>query len=99
LGDAVGVVDGVGLAPEVDQGDEHLAAVVGIDGARGVGDGDAVLGREVGAGADLAFEAVGDGDGEAGGILRMWPGRMETVGPSSSRLSNQTQPPSGFVDG
>ncbi len=43
LGDAVGVVDGEGFFGEVDQGDEELASVVGVDGARGVGQGDAVL--------------------------------------------------------
>lgn len=43
LCDPVGVVDGVGFFGEVDQGDEHLTSVVGVDGARRVGEGDAVL--------------------------------------------------------
>src|SRR5690606_7444680 len=64
LGDAFGVADGVGFAPEVDEGDKHLAAVIGVDGAGCVGDGDAVPGGEAGAGADLALVAVGDSDGE-----------------------------------
>ncbi len=44
LGDAVGVVDGEGLFGEIDQGDEELASVVGVDGSWGVGQGDAVVG-------------------------------------------------------
>lgn len=43
LGDAVGVVDGEGFLGEVDQCDEHFASVVGVDGAWGVGECDAVL--------------------------------------------------------
>lgn len=37
LGDAVGVVDGEGFLGEVDQGDEELASVVGVDGSWSVG--------------------------------------------------------------
>lgn len=43
LGDSVCVVDGERFIAQVDECDEHFASVVGVDGARGVGEGDAVL--------------------------------------------------------
>ena len=43
LGDAVLVIDGEGFFAQVNQGDEEFASVVGVDGARGVGETDAVL--------------------------------------------------------
>lgn len=66
LRDAHAIFDGEGGAAEVDQGNPQFASVVAIDGAGGVGDADAVLGGEAGAGADLTFVPLFDGDGPAG---------------------------------
>lgn len=46
LCDPVAVVDGEWLLSEVDECDEDFASVVGVDGARGVWERDAVLCRE-----------------------------------------------------
>ena len=46
LGDAHGACDFEGLVAVVDEGDHDLSAVVGVDGAWGVGHGDAELGGD-----------------------------------------------------
>jgi len=65
LGDAVSGLDDEGRAAEVQENDFDLAAIGGVDGARGIGDGDGVLIGEAGAWADLSFVAGGEFDGEA----------------------------------
>ena len=67
LGDAHVAFDGEGVWAEVDEGDHDLASVVGVDGAGGVGHGDAELHGEPGAGADLGFVPDGQSHGEPTG--------------------------------
>ena len=67
LRDAVAARDAERLAAVIDQDDFDLAAIVGVDRARRVQDGDAVLQREAGARAHLAFEASRDRERDAGG--------------------------------
>lgn len=69
LGDAVLMIDGEGFFAQIDQCDEEFASVVGVDGAWGVGETDAVLCGDARAWADLSLVANGDGDGEAEGDL------------------------------
>ena len=57
LGDPVSVPDAEILIGEVDQDDFYLAPVVGVDGSRRVEHGDAVLGGQPAAGADLSLES------------------------------------------
>ncbi len=45
------------LLAQIDQDHAHFAAIVGVDGARRVGHGDAVLGGQPGTRADLGLEA------------------------------------------
>ena len=69
LGDSVAVIDGVGLGAQVNERDEHLASVVGINRARRVGECNAKLGREPRARSDLAFVSNRDGASKAKGDL------------------------------
>ena len=46
LGDAHLVGDLDGLLAEVDEGDEHFASEVGVDGSGCVGDGESLFGGE-----------------------------------------------------
>ena len=55
-----------GRSPRLTKQHLHLAAVVGVDGAGRVEDGDAVFGRKPGAGTDLTLVAGRQGDGETG---------------------------------
>ncbi len=57
LRDALAVVDDEVFVAEVDEDDAYLAAVVGIDGARTVEDGDALLQRQTAAGTHLRLVA------------------------------------------
>ena len=59
LGNALAVVDDEVLLREVYQYHANLAAVVGVNGARTVEDGDALLQRQAAAGAHLGFVACG----------------------------------------
>jgi hypothetical protein len=66
LRDAHARLDDEGLPPVgVDEIDEHLAAIAGVDESRCVDDRDAVLRREPRARLDEAGKALGDRDGEA----------------------------------
>src|SRR4029079_191720 len=65
LGDAVATTDGEGLAAMVDHDNLQLAAIIAVDGAGRVGNGDSVLERQAGTGTNLDFIAFGDGDLEA----------------------------------
>ena len=67
LGDAHAAFDGERVVAEIDQGDVNFAAVVAVDGSRGVDHGDAVFGGQAAARADLGFVALGDRHGEAAG--------------------------------
>lgn len=67
LGDAHAAVDGERLLAKVDQGDHDLAAIVGVNGAGGIDQRDAVAAGEAGARADLGFIAGGEGHVEAAG--------------------------------
>lgn len=67
LADAFAVVDDEGFLGEVNDDDTNLAAVVGVDGAGGVGDGDTMFERKAGAGAYLTLEAAGELHVKAGG--------------------------------
>ena len=81
LGDALAAADREGLAAVVDEQDLQFAAIVAVDRARRVGDGDAMLEGEARARADLDFIAVRDGDAEAGGDGVALPGReVEILG-------------------
>ncbi len=59
--------DGEGCVAEVDEWELEFAAVVGVDGAWGVNEGDAVFGCKAGPGSDLGFVTWRDGDCEATG--------------------------------
>ena len=59
--------DGKWVFAMVDQGHANLAAVVGINRARRIGNGDPVFGGEAGAGSDLRFVVGGQGDLDAAG--------------------------------
>src|SRR5436190_2355542 len=54
------------LLAQIDQDHADFAAIVGVDGARRVGHGDAVLGGQPRAGPDLGLEAQRQGDRDAG---------------------------------
>ena len=72
---------GKGSVAVVDHDDLEFAAIVGVDGAGRIGDGDAVLEREARAGADLDFIAFGDGDAQAGGDrVALAGGEVEILG-------------------
>jgi hypothetical protein len=60
LGDTHARFDKEGLLTEVDEEDLDFAAVVGIDGAGGVEEGDAVMEGQTAAGADLGLPAKGN---------------------------------------
>ena len=59
--------DREGLVAEIDHDDLQFAAVITVDRARGVGDGDAVLQRQAGTRTHLYLVAFGNGDLQAGG--------------------------------
>lgn len=59
--------DGEGFAAVIHQQDLYLAAIITIDRSRGIEHRDAVSGGQSGAGADLRFQAFGQGDGDAAG--------------------------------
>src|SRR3954447_4036260 len=54
------------LLAQINKDYAYFAAVVGIDGTRGVGHGDAVLGGKAGSRADLRLESDRQGDRDAG---------------------------------
>src|SRR5690242_1667187 len=54
------------LGAQIDEDYAHFAAIVGVDRARRVGHGDAVLGGQPGPWADLGLEAHRQGDRDAG---------------------------------
>ena len=66
LSDARTTLDDEGFAAGIEQNDADFAAVVLIDGAGGVGQGDAVAQGETGSWADLEFVTRWQGDGQAG---------------------------------
>lgn len=70
LCDAHAVSDGEGFAGVVDKGNQDLAAIIAIDGARRVGKGNAVFGRKPRTRANLGFESYLDSDGQPGGNNR-----------------------------
>lgn len=74
LGDAFVALDQKRLRPVVDEKDFELTAVVGINGAGSVEDGDAVVEGESAAGTDLRFEAGRQCDAQAGGNKRALTG-------------------------
>ena len=63
------------LRPVIDQKHLDLAAIVGVDRARRVEDGDAMLAGEAGARPHLALIAVRERDGDAGRDPRHGPAR------------------------
>ena len=65
LGNAITVLDDMAdLGGDGEEGDEHLAPIVGIDRTEGLDDTPA---SETAARADLGVEAGGNGEGESGG--------------------------------
>ena len=67
LSDALAGIDDEIFLGQVDQDHADFPAVVGVDGAGGVEDGDAFLGGETAAGTDLGFKSFGQGNEQAGG--------------------------------
>ncbi len=67
LRDAIAVPDREGKPAVVDEQRHQLPAIVAVDRAGRVQDGDAVPGGKARARPDLDLVAVGDGDGEAAG--------------------------------
>ncbi len=67
LGDALPGLDGIGLAPQMDQPHLDLPAVVAIDDAHSVGEGEPLLHGQAAPGKDQAHVLGGQGDGDAGG--------------------------------
>ena len=64
---ALAVVDGEGLVGEIDEDDADFAAIVGINGAWGIQNGDAVLDGQSATWAYLRLVACGQGDEESCG--------------------------------
>ena len=60
LRDAVAAVDNERLVGQINKDDANLPAIVDIDGAGRVQDGDAAFERKAAAGPHLAFVAFGD---------------------------------------
>src|SRR6187399_740160 len=54
------------LVAEIHKDYAHFAAIIGVDGTRRIGHGDAVLGGQPGARANLALEAHREGNRNAG---------------------------------
>jgi hypothetical protein len=67
LGDAHAAGDGDGLFSQVDQEDLNFAAVVGVDGSWGVGDGESMFEGQAATGADLGFKTDGESDDKPAG--------------------------------
>jgi hypothetical protein len=79
LGDAVAPPDGNGLGAGVLHEHLQFAPVVWIDGARAVGKGDPMTGRQAGSGPDLAFHSRGKFHDETGGHRPDLPDRQVEI--------------------
>src|SRR5690606_14970450 len=86
------------LFAEVDEQDLHLAAVVGIDGARRVEQGDAVPQGQPRTRADLAFVAFRNRERDAGRDERSLA-RLERERSLQSRLEVETGGIRGLIGG
>ena len=66
LGDAFPALDCEGILSEIDQNDLDLAAIVAVDSAGRVQTGQAMLCRQAGAGPNLDFITLRNGDRQPG---------------------------------
>ena len=60
LCDAIACVHGVGCVGGIEEQDHHFAAIVRVDGSRGIEDGDAVFEGESASWTNFDMEALGD---------------------------------------
>ena len=92
LGDAVAATDAGWLASQVGEQDLHLAAVVRIDGAGRVEEGETLTERQAAPWTNLPLEAGGDGEGDAGRHQLTPPGGEDDVGSDGGEQIHPCRP-------